>query len=30
MKLEDVAGCSYYLGASCSFNGVVKDDASGI
>lgn len=30
MKLEEVAGCSYYHGASCSFNGVVEHDASGI
>ena len=30
MKLEDIAGCSYYIGASRSFDGVVEDDASGI
>ncbi|MFP5083787.1 hypothetical protein [Acinetobacter pittii] len=30
LKLEEVSGCSYYHGASCSFNGTVLHEASGI
>ncbi|MFC7067854.1 hypothetical protein [Brucella rhizosphaerae] len=30
MELQEVGGCSYYHGASCSFSGVVEHDASGI
>ena len=30
MELQEVGGCSYYHGASCSFSGIVEHDASGI
>lgn len=30
IQLEEVSGCSYYHGASCSFTGIVIHEASGI
>ncbi len=30
MKIEEASGCSYYHGASCSFDGTLLHEASGI